>query len=148
LQVWRNSRYQVNITRLEDREPFGVILWLSIKRLDRRPIRDWRELQRIKNELVGPEVEAVEMFPAESRLCDTSNQFHLHCFPNGYKLPFGYAEREVMEHPELAPGGLKARQEPWPEDARPADLADPKAPPASSARLVTPIYIPGQGGDK
>jgi hypothetical protein len=40
-------------------------------------VHDWRDLQRIKNELVGPECEAVELYPAESRLVDTANQYHL-----------------------------------------------------------------------
>jgi hypothetical protein len=46
---WVNSRYQV--LRLD----FGALWWLSIKRRDKLPIHDWRELERIKNEVVGPE---------------------------------------------------------------------------------------------
>jgi hypothetical protein len=37
-------------------------------------VHDWRDLQRIKNQLVGPECEAVELYPAESRKVDTANQ--------------------------------------------------------------------------
>src|SRR5262245_53475080 len=41
--------------------------WLSIKRIDKNPIHDWRVLQAIKNALLGEECEAVELYPAESR---------------------------------------------------------------------------------
>jgi hypothetical protein len=44
-------------------------------RLDGQAIHDWRELQRIKNEIVGDEIEAVELYPAESRLLDTANWY-------------------------------------------------------------------------
>jgi len=53
------------------------MLHLSIKRLDKHPVRDWRHFQRIKNELIGEENEAVELYPAQSRLVDTTNQYHL-----------------------------------------------------------------------
>lgn len=55
---------------------------------------DWRDFQRIKNELVAPEAEAVELFPAESRLVDTANHYHLWVFPE-YRFPFGMQAREV-----------------------------------------------------
>lgn len=94
--IFVNSRYQVNMTPW-DREapPFPGITWLSIKRRDKRPIMDWRELQRIKNELCGPECEAVQIFPAETRLVDASNQMHLYVFEPGYVLPFGFKDRFV-----------------------------------------------------
>ncbi len=73
--VYLNSIYQVNVRRVDAPGwPCGVI-HLSIKTRDKRPLHDWRDLQRIKNEIVGPEHEAVELYPAESRLVDTSNQY-------------------------------------------------------------------------
>ena len=72
IDVFVNSRYQVIRTALAD----GMI-YLSIKRHDQAAIRAWRDLQRIKNELVGPECEGMEIFPAESRKLDGANQFHL-----------------------------------------------------------------------
>jgi hypothetical protein len=74
-------------------------MWhLSLKRRDREPIDHdrWRILQQIKNTLVGEENEAVEMYPAESRLVDTANQYHLWVFadPNE-RWPFGFTERYV-----------------------------------------------------
>lgn len=101
--VLRNSRYQVLVTyytpgsmMLVEEADLEYVIHLSIKRLDLRAIRDWRELQRIKNEIVGPETEAVEVFPMESRLVDTSNQFHLWVMPPGFAFPFGYQSRAVV----------------------------------------------------
>ena len=69
---------------------------LSIKRNDKKPFRDWRSLQEIKNLLIGPEHEGVELFPAESRLVDSANQYHLYVFKSpGMKLPFGWTTRFV-----------------------------------------------------
>jgi hypothetical protein len=97
-------------------EPLVRGWWLSVKTHDRAPVHDWRDFQRIKNELVGPEAEAVELYPAESRLVDTSNQFHLWCFEPPFKFPFGYVDRLVMG--ESTP---TTRQRPFEEGARPTD---------------------------
>ena len=70
-------------------------LWLSIKKLNKNPIHDWRELQKIKNLIAGKEREAVELYPSESRLVDTSNQYHLFVLPKGEQFPFGYGERLI-----------------------------------------------------
>ena len=84
------------------------MVWLSIKRIDREPIVSWRDMQEIKNKIMGPEYEAVQIFPAESRLVDTSNQYHLLCFADeGVRWPFGYLEREVMDRDEAAMRGAK-----------------------------------------
>lgn len=107
----RNSRYQVIVRRLPDSYDFGAIFHLSIKRNDKLPIREWRDLQRIKNEVIGPEAEAIEVFPAESRKVDTANQYHLWVFPN-YRfgaLEIGNGTRQV----ETPPPEVGARQEPF-----------------------------------
>ena len=60
--------------------------------MDQSAHHDWRDFQRIKNDIVGPEYEAVELYPAESRLLDPSNRFYLWCFPKGalcFGLPGG-----------------------------------------------------------
>jgi len=102
--VWMNNLYQVNIAYGED------IIHLSIKRRDKRPIHNWRQLQRIKNELVGEEYEAVEIYPAESRLVDTSNQYHLWVFTDPkFRLPFGFDGRMVLDEKEAAKVGAKQR---------------------------------------
>ena len=81
-QVYLNSRYQVSVesSLVSDGEGGAIeMVHLSIKRLDQQPVRDWRDMQKIKNELVGPECEGIELFPAESRCVDTANQYHIWC---------------------------------------------------------------------
>lgn len=91
-QIFRSDVYQVAV-----RHSPGMI-HLSIKRNDREPIHDWRDMQQIKNVLVGPEFEAVEIYPAESRVVDTANQYHLWVFDDPtFRLPFGFDERYVTE---------------------------------------------------
>lgn len=111
-EVWLNNFYQVNVKEL----PEGW-QWLSIKRKDKQPIHDWRHLQRIKNEICGPEFEAVELYPAESRLVDTANQFHLFVLPRGEKFPFGYKDRLIVE--KSFDG---SKQRPFEKDNRPKDI--------------------------
>jgi len=105
-----NSRYQVNV-RTSPFPPPGWpcdIIHLSVKRRDKLPIHDWRDLQRIKNELVGPDNEAVEIYPAESRLVDTANQYHLWVFADpAIRLPFGFNQRLVSGEDGLS--GSKQR---------------------------------------
>lgn len=90
-EIWLNSRYQVNVRYLPE-----SMTHLSIKRIDKQPHLDWRDLQRIKNELCGPEREAVEIFPKESRLVDSSNQRHAWVYPAGFTLPFGLGDARFV----------------------------------------------------
>ena len=97
--VFLSETHQVNVQMLK--APFGQdlgdVAWLSIKRRDRDVIRDWRELQAIKNAVIGPEHEGFELYPAESRLCDTANQFHLFVFMQSrVRMPVGFTVREVV----------------------------------------------------
>jgi hypothetical protein len=85
------------------------IRYLSIKRHDKEAVKDWRDFQDIKNQLCGEDSEAVELFPSESRLVDTANQYHLWVFPKGYILPFGMIARAVIED-ELDGEGETAKQ--------------------------------------
>jgi hypothetical protein len=95
--VFVNDWYQV--TMYEDAGPDGAVNWLVIRRRDSAPVHDWRHLQQIKNDLCGPEREGIEIYPAESRLVDTANQYHMYVFPSGARVPFGYLEREVSDAP-------------------------------------------------
>lgn len=111
---WMNSRYTVLIRRVKS--DMGDLFHLSVKRNDKNPLHDWRDLQRIKNELLGEEEEAMELYPAESRLVDGANQYHLWSFA-GQRAPFGYdAKRCVM-----LPGGMDgAKQRPFEEPPKDA----------------------------
>ena len=76
---------------------------LSIKRVDKKPIKDWRDVQAIKNALGGPENEGVELFPAEDRLVDNANQYHLFVLKDNFqRFPFGFFEgRQTSEAGEI-----------------------------------------------
>jgi hypothetical protein len=99
-EVFLNDTYQVLRRDAEVyAEGWPEMIWLSIKRIDREPIHDWRELQTIKNMLVGTEHEAVELYPAESRLTDTANQYHLWVLKHSQsRFPFGFVQRTIHEH--------------------------------------------------
>lgn len=112
-RLWKSRDYVVT---MHESDQAG--LWLSIRDLDSTTaVHDWRVLQSIKNALAGPEWEAVELYPAESRLVDQANQYHLWCFPE--QLPFGFQERVVMTAKEndraqaLLDTGLSGRQRPF-----------------------------------
>jgi len=109
-EVWVNNSFQVIVYRDPKKAPelpqghdgWPNMIWLSIKRTDQEAIHDWRDLQTIKNQIVGPENEAVEVYPAESRMVDTANQFHLWVFTDPtIKLPFGFQMRSVTG-PDMA----------------------------------------------
>jgi len=98
-KIWLNDRYQVNVRRCEapGEGQWPAMLHLSIKRIDRSPVHDWRDLQEIKNMIVGPECEAVELYPAESRKVDTANQYHLWVIETpDIRFPFGFVDRLVL----------------------------------------------------
>jgi hypothetical protein len=106
--MWMNNRYVVIKKELE-----GGMTWLSIRHKNRKAIRDWRHFQRIKNELTDPGREAMEIYPAESRLVDEANQYHLWVFPEGYEIPCGFTERMVSDDQVMGP----AKQRPLEESA-------------------------------
>lgn len=99
--IWINDTYQV-----QRREMPGGMIHLNIRRRDGGPIlRDWRHFQQIKNELIGEECEAVELYPAESRLVDTSNKYHLWGYADPkWRFPIGMKERDVDYADGSTPG--------------------------------------------
>jgi hypothetical protein len=115
-EVFLNDEYQVNVDRSA---PHGfadmAVVHLSVKRLDRGPLQDWRDLQAIKNMLVGEAFDAIQLYPAEERVVDTCNQFHLWvlvpanpCDPPP-RLPLGWSVRLVTGESSLG-----AVQRPFP----------------------------------
>jgi hypothetical protein len=96
---WINSRYLVIKSREPRHDGLGYVWHLSFRRLDRQPVgrEHFRDFQRIKNELLGPEACAFEIYPAESRLADTSNQFHLFAYDDLRSFPFGFINRGVLD---------------------------------------------------
>lgn len=111
-----NNLYTVIGRRMGAQDENPAMVWLSIRRNDRKPARDWRHLQRIKNELVGPECEGMEMFPADSRLVDQANQTHLWVVLDPkFRWPWGFTERVVKDHDDEEVIALGAKQRPFAE---------------------------------
>lgn len=115
-QLFRNSRYHVIERKISDSGPYGKLVQLSIRRNDQLAVHDWRDMQRIKNEIVGTEWTAIEVYPPESKLVDSANQYFLWCFEK-LEASFMYNERLVSE--ETIDG---AKQRPFDSDIRPKDL--------------------------
>lgn len=109
-EVWKNDRYTVIVRRSDE----GDVISLSIRRNDRKPLRDWRMTQRIKNEIAGEEVEACELYPAMSRLVDTANQTFLWCAPPGKVFPFGFTQGVLADDGDTP--GIGHKQRALPED--------------------------------
>lgn len=55
---------------------YGKIVHLWVRRNDEQPI-GWTQLQRVKNEILGNEVTAIQVFPKKSKLIDQVNMYHL-----------------------------------------------------------------------
>ena len=74
--------------------------YLSIKRIDRERIRNWSDLQQIKNMICedGENRFAIEIFPPENQLMNCANQYHLWVFPPDFDIGLGYLDgRNVIE---------------------------------------------------
>ena len=106
-EYWVNNQYQVQVRFFRD----ANFAHLNIRRRDGKAIfRDWRHFQWIKNQLIGPECEAVELYPAESRMVDASNKYHLYCsLDPAFRFPFGMKERDVDYTQRGTVAGTKQR---------------------------------------
>ncbi len=97
-EQFANEKYIVAVSRNIHNGFDLEMIELSVKRRDKEPIFDWREMQQMKNEIVGPECEGIQLFPAESRLVDTANQYWMYCFSDPkVRVPVGFSERRVEE---------------------------------------------------
>ena len=95
-EIYVNDLYQVNVDY-----DMGIP-HLSIKNNDKSTFISWQHKQWIKNDILGEEYEAVELFPAESRLLNTANQYHLWGFEKGV-IKFGWHERIVTSKTPKSP---------------------------------------------
>lgn len=81
---YTNDWYVVLITTMADA---GVHLAVRAKHLGREP--PWADMQRIKNELVGEERLAVQIYPRDSRRMTSEGMYHLWVLPPGWDMPIG-----------------------------------------------------------
>ncbi len=129
-----NSRFTVTIT-----ENDSGVTWLSFKNRDRTARHDWRDIQRMKNEIVGPEREALELYPAESRLHDSADQFHLWVMPIDKPIYIGFDERFVSE---FRPDGTGSQRK---FELKPNDLMTEEE--AKTKSKYVKWFVPGKEGD-
>lgn len=123
VQSWSNGLWNVTSRRYKDGWPLGggEYVLLCIHCEDGEPRHDWRIFQQIKNQLCGPEWEAIELYPAESRLLDPSNLFMLWCAPS---IPIGKFEGRRINSSE----NCIAPQRDWEKDAMPVELKTERQP--------------------
>lgn len=92
VDIYSNNQYSCIV---RNPYPKANVTWLSIKRNDNAPIHNWQHLQQIKNDVCGEEKEALELYPAMSRIVDAENRYHLWVFPKGSITDFGFKYRVV-----------------------------------------------------
>lgn len=73
--VWANGLYQVNVEYLTEGRAHIIV-----RRLDKQPVHNWQHMQQIKTAVLGPECEAVELYPKESQLVDEKHHYHMWAF--------------------------------------------------------------------
>jgi len=109
-----NSRYQV-LVNFENIPGWPPMVHLRIKAHDKRLVRDWRDMQRVKNEICGTDAEGVELYPAEGRLVDEVNEFHIYVLHPATGFPFGRKSRATAA-PEVSARNTRGNViegEPW-----------------------------------
>jgi len=88
-RAFRNTRYTVMIydNSLTNQ---GCAIRVMIQKHNNTPILNhWSEIQKIKNEIFGEEVTAVEYYPAKSQLIDDFNIYWIWIFPQDIlPIPF------------------------------------------------------------
>lgn len=107
-ETWANDVYHATVRYWSHETVFGTggrMIQIGISCHDGIARHDWRDFQAIKNQIAGPECEAFELYPAESRLLDPSNYFSLWCFPDMRQIRVGAdTGRDVRDQDQaLAP---------------------------------------------
>ena len=116
-EMWVNDIYTVLFRSGKDADQFvgfeewhGQCAYISIRRNDREPVDSWRDFQEIKNQLAGPNREAVQLYPNEERLKDTANQYHLWVLPEGFTFPMGFFDQRVVTGESFDYEGITTKQ--------------------------------------
>lgn len=78
--VYGNERFTVSVTA---RDGIEGPVHISVHDHQRNPTIAWRLLQRIKDEVTGPERWGIEWFPPAAHLIDEANERHVWVLPAG-----------------------------------------------------------------
>ena len=82
-RAFRNTRYTVMVYD-NSKVTTGIATRIMVQRHDDNPILNhWSEMQKIKNEIFGRLVTAVEYYPSEMDLIDEHNIYWMWIFPPG-----------------------------------------------------------------
>lgn len=92
-ETWQNGWYAVMVRPIQTE--WGPVIHLMIRNAPNTPVRSWTDLQRIKDELVGPERVAIEVFPPRADIVDQANMTHLWVLPADMEIPFGLLPGQV-----------------------------------------------------
>lgn len=93
-RVYRDEKSQYVVMIRDVETDWGIVQHACIRNADSIDI-PWKEKQRIKDQIFGPERIAMEVFPKDSELVDEANMYHLWVLPQGMELPFGLRESFV-----------------------------------------------------
>ena len=87
---YKKMYYKRGVYEIRVFEEVTGFLHIAINRKDRKPITaTWDVLYAIKNEAVGEDGYAVEVYPDKTCLVYEENMRHLFVFPEGDRLPLG-----------------------------------------------------------
>jgi hypothetical protein len=82
-RAFSNNRYIVMVMDNAETDK-GPAIRAMVQTVDDTPIqKHWSEMQRIKNEIFGADVTAIEYFPPQSELVDMHNIYWMWIFPDG-----------------------------------------------------------------
>src|SRR5579864_9111194 len=81
-EAYANNLYGVTVVRID-----GHVYQITITPHDGTRGHIWADFQRIKDQIAGPDVEAVELYPAQSRLVDAGPGYHLWCLRPAEEYP-------------------------------------------------------------
>lgn len=93
-EVHANDLYVVLVRPLDT--AWGKVQHLAIRTASHLE-PPWRDKQRIKNSLFGPEYAAVEVMPPQDELVDEADMYHMWVLPAGMPLPFTIFNRSRRE---------------------------------------------------
>lgn len=84
-RVVKNHLYSVQVFNRETE--WGLFYKAMIRRHDSEPIHNWKEIQKIKSEVFGPDYTALEVYPKESNKVDVANLYWIWVMADGRDCP-------------------------------------------------------------
>ena len=91
-RVWMNGAIVVQAYKYPC--AWGQCDRLMIRFGDGEPIHDWGLLQRIKNDLYGPNRVGLEVYPSETHKQDVANMYWMFILPEGFECPLEHKRSE------------------------------------------------------